>query len=505
MMRMMGAMVGRAMGLCLLALMAMPRGDSAATMVDSMPRSGAMLWIQSLSPVASPRRCDMQGTRLLESSHDGRRSGLIKAFEGWLKGKGIIREESKVCLESTESCGLGLFCREDVKAGDLLLSLPALEFMSNKLESSSLQARPSFLSFIRQTDQVLSAMSWERRRSGNAALALQLLLHRNLGGESEFKPYIDLLPEYHDYEMTWLWSVEEQQDLLSGKILKDSMSITSQIEREHHTIKEVLGRFQDCAEFGEFSLESYKWAQATIMSRAFDLDEGQETARRQGEQNLLLVPLCDMVNHSPDASFSIDCDAAGNVNLFASENYKAGQEVHINYGSSSNEQLLLSFGFVLEGGWQAQETEITLEVPQDVEGFEIKRNLLFNGGLPSAWQLVLPVPFHDSQQPHSREFSQQRTMSQGEDVFDFLASLQTLSQGKGNFNPLALLQRPLSSFNEGLAVRFILDQCHRASSCLEPLRAARGGGRRRDMARVISRDRASASRSVDDVIGSFLV
>mmetsp|Transcript_5054 Transcript_5054/g.18187 ORF Transcript_5054/g.18187 Transcript_5054/m.18187 type:complete len:89 (-) Transcript_5054:1535-1801(-) len=67
------------------------------------------------------------------------------------------------------------------------------------------------------------------------------------------------------------------------------------------------------------------------------------------------------------------------------------------------------------------------------------------------------------------------------------------------------LSARLVSFNEGLAVRFILDQCHRASSCLEPLRAARGGGRRRDMARVISRDRASASRSVDDVIGSFLV
>ena len=37
--------------------------------------------------------------------------------------------------------------------------------------------------------------------------------------------------------MTWLWPVEEQQDPLSGKILKDSLSITSQIEQEHRTIK----------------------------------------------------------------------------------------------------------------------------------------------------------------------------------------------------------------------------------------------------------------------------
>eukprot|EP00960_Hanusia_phi_P042188 755358-Hanusia_phi.AAC.2 len=99
----------------------------------------------------------------------------------------------------------------------MLLSLPALNSIST---SYSLQSSPAMQDFVRQADnvsspppplhlwshghkltypQALSSLPWERRRSGNAVLALQLIFHRNLGGTSEFKPYVDLLPAYDDY------------------------------------------------------------------------------------------------------------------------------------------------------------------------------------------------------------------------------------------------------------------------------------------------------------------
>eukprot|EP00927_Polykrikos_kofoidii_P071128 TRINITY_DN67455_c0_g1_i1.p1 TRINITY_DN67455_c0_g1~~TRINITY_DN67455_c0_g1_i1.p1 ORF type:complete len:522 (+),score=63.65 TRINITY_DN67455_c0_g1_i1:80-1645(+) len=91
-------------------------------------------------------------------------------------------------------------------------------------------------------------------------------------------------------------------------------------------------------------LDPMIWAQAALMSRAAVLP-------RDGSR-LVLAPIADFANHAAsfaDANAELRYEDSGAVTLIARRAIAAGEEIRHCYAELSNEQLLFSYGTVLEG------------------------------------------------------------------------------------------------------------------------------------------------------------
>ena len=89
----------------------------------------------------------------------------------------------------------------------------------------------------------------------------------------------------------------------------------------------------------------YRWAYATIRSRAAYLDEETEGARQA------IVPVGDLFNHSTTApNVAAAYDAAARAYVYtATQPIAAGDELLVSYGAHDNATLLKHYGFVPRG------------------------------------------------------------------------------------------------------------------------------------------------------------
>ncbi|KAJ3238722.1 hypothetical protein HDU81_007302 [Chytriomyces hyalinus] len=92
----------------------------------------------------------------------------------------------------------------------------------------------------------------------------------------------------------------------------------------------------------KITLDEYKWALFTVWSRAMDF-QLSETKSLRG-----IVPFLDMANHSFSVPQCHAFDTSDNcIKIIAGRDYKAGDEVFINYGNVSNTKLARLYGFII--------------------------------------------------------------------------------------------------------------------------------------------------------------
>lgn len=228
----------------------------------------------------------------------------------------------------------------------------------------------------------------KKTRSVNAILKLFLARQRSLGvlGTSFYKPYIESLPAVVNSPYVWL---EDDIKLLEGTNLGSSLrdNLTEIIE-EWWLVVSVLPemslpqlhyvalkfyyehRFYSAKQMHEYltsvdvdswtSFPAYLWAAMIIKLRSFPaylLDESDTCARDAA----MLVPIVDLLNHSPTAKVSW---AVGS-GVFRLETTADGGEVFNNYGQKGNEELLLAYGFCLEGN-PADLVALKIRVPEAI-------------------------------------------------------------------------------------------------------------------------------------------
>jgi hypothetical protein len=93
----------------------------------------------------------------------------------------------------------------------------------------------------------------------------------------------------------------------------------------------------------DFNLASWRWAEMVITTRAF-------AYQRQGENQLVLLPLLDMVNHGPgNMTWEFDDDR---FMMRTHQGWLEGEEITMPYGPFDNAQLLQNYGFTLNGNKQ---------------------------------------------------------------------------------------------------------------------------------------------------------
>ncbi|CAG8447945.1 2184_t:CDS:10 [Scutellospora calospora] len=175
--------------------------------------------------------------------------------------------------------------------------------------------------------------------SCRAALATFLVHERLLGNLSFYHPYINILPKnistpltYSEREMLWL----------KGTNLGPGSENRKEILRKE--FEEVLKVVSNGEFIDGLSWELYMWACDVISSRSFPnkLVNPDDTETKEA-----LFPLIDSFNHKPRQKITWEVHERNKLRLVASDYIEAGQQIYNNYGSKSNEELLVGYGFCI--------------------------------------------------------------------------------------------------------------------------------------------------------------
>jgi hypothetical protein len=209
----------------------------------------------------------------------------------------------------------------------------------------------------------LNALEFKR-----AAVYSLLMYEAQLGIESQHAPYIDLLPTSEELEKrvatfcpTSATKIEKLEKLAGTRISNTIIpSHTNLLDRIDAEVTSVLGKHFNQESFNR---ERLTWAAGIFHSRAIMIPgSGSSKTCEADERCEALTPLIDMLNHKPgylseliqqtskDAapSFSTCRMSYGSVIVYkVGRTISAEEQIFLNYGPKSNEDLLSHFGFTL--------------------------------------------------------------------------------------------------------------------------------------------------------------
>ncbi|KAG0606715.1 hypothetical protein M758_9G162400 [Ceratodon purpureus] len=226
--------------------------------------------------------------------------------------------------------GWGLRTTDAVRAGESLIALP-----------------PHLPLSVQTSDPVLLAL-FDRvpEELWTVKLGLKLLAERTRFQTSQWRPYIQNLPKR--FTVPIFYSSEEIQALQYVPLMHQVQKrIRFLSEFASETMPDVIGQGpQPDHPFKRHQVlpHALAWSMAAVSSRAFHV-------HKSGGGSSLL-PLVDMCNHSfaPTGRLvqhSSSPQSLPVLEVVAEKDLDEGEDVFLNYGSLSNDILLLDYGFVL--------------------------------------------------------------------------------------------------------------------------------------------------------------
>ena len=204
----------------------------------------------------------------------------------------------------------------------------------------------------------------------HARLAVRLLRERRRGKESFWQPYLRSLPAAHSSVAS-----RAHADVLSrvrGSLLASHADDFRQTIVDEHAEWCKVDPSAD-----EFTFDDYVWARLTVSSRAFRLRQGET------DEILALVPLADMLNHSPTYNSEWGMDPhkelkQGRFRMRArAGGVPSGGEATDSYGDKPNHTLCVYYGFSLPDN-PLDATRLTLRAPvsRDTNAGKLRSRLL---------------------------------------------------------------------------------------------------------------------------------
>lgn len=260
---------------------------------------------------------------------------------------------------TNESSGRGLLARRDINDGDNLFKIPL------KLCLTKASAR-----------KALGKDVLPRDINEYLAIACQLIHERYvLGGESFWKPYIDVLPETDEVNPTFSWNDDDLAFLDGSPVIAATRSLQMKLEREYEALlggeDGLITKYPDRFPKEHFTYDNWVWAFTMLFSRAIRL-----RSLKEGE-TLAMVPYADLINHSAFSQAYIDAREGGDwlfssgeeeVILYADRGYRKMEQIYISYGPKSNSELLLLYGFAVERN-PYNSVDITVAIAPRTETF----------------------------------------------------------------------------------------------------------------------------------------
>ncbi|KAK4758836.1 hypothetical protein SAY87_020137 [Trapa incisa] len=356
-------------------------------------------------------------------------SQAVQEFWSWLRAEGLVSDKTSTRPGVVQQ-GLGLVAQRNIGHKEIVLEVPKRLWINPDAVAAS------------EIGRVCSGLKpW-------IGVAL-FLIREKKRGDSKWRVYLDILPETTD--STIYWSEEELKKLQGTQLLRTTLGVKEYVKGEFEKVdREILLPHKQLFP-SSITFEDFFWAFGILRSRAFSRLPGQ---------NLVLVPLADLINHSSSITTE-DYEIKGG-GLFSKEllfslrsptSVKAGEQVLIQYDlNKSNADLALDYGFI-ESNPDRNSYTLTLEISESDPFFENKLDIAeLNGlGKTAYFDITLFRPLPPAMLPFLRLVA-----LGGADAF-LLESIYRNSIW-GN------LQLPLSRANEELICRVVRDTCKSALS-----------------------------------------
>ncbi|KAK9841658.1 hypothetical protein WJX74_009604 [Apatococcus lobatus] len=263
----------------------------------------------------------------------------METFCRWAHAQGI--DSSSIAVGGLHE--RELVAIKDINAGGCFVSVPQKVLLLAFAGLSDAVYGPLLQRLMDKNDKTLD----ERY-----LLCLSLLIERCKGPGSARAPYLDILPS--SFEDTFWWP-EADRALLTGTSMGRAVQ-----EYEKGLVKLAgwrdqlvawcreqhggwAGPLEDWQNGWGLTEKATRWARSVVWSRAFRVPLGE-----QGH-GLALVPFADLLDHDPSVHIAWHAGFTGNddFQMVTFSPIAKGSILFNNYGFKSNEELLLSYGFML--------------------------------------------------------------------------------------------------------------------------------------------------------------
>ncbi|XP_071692480.1 fructose-bisphosphate aldolase-lysine N-methyltransferase, chloroplastic isoform X2 [Rutidosis leptorrhynchoides] len=307
----------------------------------------------------------------------------VQTFWKWLSDEKIVSAKSPA-KPGTVTEGLGLVAQRDIGRNEVVLEVPKKFWINPDTVAGS------------EIGRVCNGLKpW-------ISVALFLIREKKQIDISDWRNYINILPEFTD--STIFWSQEELSEIEGTQLLSTTLSVKEYVENEFVQVQEqVILPNKQLFPF-VITLDDFIWAFGILRSRAFSRLRGQ---------NLVLIPLADLINHSSTITtedYAYEIKGAG---LFSRDQIfslrspipvKAGQQVLIQYDlNKSNAELALDYGFI-ESTPDRNTYTLTLQISESDPYFEDKLDIAESNGTKAIqyFDITLGRPLPPKMLPYIR-------------------------------------------------------------------------------------------------------
>ncbi|KAI0156357.1 SET domain-containing protein [Xylariaceae sp. FL1272] len=195
------------------------------------------------------------------------------------------------------------------------------------------------------------------------------------GPQSPWWPYIRTLPQPASMAsiLPVTWPPDDVEFLRGTNAYVAVSEIKSTLRKEH---KKAMGLLPSRLKF-EYTRPLYYWAYCIFTTRSFRpsliiSEEELGALPCTADDFSILLPLFDVGNHSPLAKISWVTDAnAGTCSLKSGQTYSQGQQIYNNYGTKTNAELLLGYGFILPESEEFHNDYVHIKTKADPEAGDL--------------------------------------------------------------------------------------------------------------------------------------
>uniref|UniRef100_A0A8B9FMI5 protein-histidine N-methyltransferase n=1 Tax=Amazona collaria TaxID=241587 RepID=A0A8B9FMI5_9PSIT len=305
---------------------------------------------------------------------DGKRDDYFPELMKWATENGASTEGFEIA--NFEEEGFGLKATREIKAEELFLWVP------RKLLMTVESAKNSVLGSLYSQDRILQAM-------GNITLAFHLLCER-ANPNSFWLPYIQTLPS--EYDTPLYFEEDEVQYLQSTQAIHDVFSQYKNTARQYAYFYRVI-QTSKLPLKDSFTYDDYRWAVSSVMTR-----QNQIPTEDGSRVTLALIPLWDMCNHTNGlitTGYNLEDDRCECVAL---QDFKAGEQIYIFYGTRSNAEFVIHSGFFFDNN-SHDRVKIKLGVSKSDRLYAMKAEVLARAGIPTSSVFAL----HSTEPPISAQ------------------------------------------------------------------------------------------------------
>ena len=273
-------------------------------------------------------------------------SDPLSSLTSWVLSSGGLC--SKVAPRASPTSGRALYTVQPVRSNETLIRVPR----SCLITATSAKAS--------DIGRLMADTGRDIAHRGSFVSAF-LLQERTKGAASPFHAYIAALPTRQTaFPVLWPDAILDllqgslalplirsyQKDIYTGHQRRRQPAYSLGIRIFLLTSSVLVG----CADHltlmlasPAFSLDEWLWARLTVSSRAFG------AAIDGVPDELVLVPLIDLINHSldPNTTWGFDSSTLSFTTVVSRRPLRAGEEVHESYGDKCNSLLLTYYAFTL--------------------------------------------------------------------------------------------------------------------------------------------------------------